>query len=144
MSQDQTKVFHGPFSVFFGSTTGATDKSYTGSNKDSVTLSITTKVATEEIVDGSEIKDEAGRQLTMEITLSELIPADLDTIEGINDGATPEVRIQFTNMPTASDTLTVAQQGIKVFADVDNFKPVLKVAVGVPNGTTLATLFQIA
>ena len=77
------------------------------------------------------------------ITLSELVAADLDTIETLNSGATPGVRIVFTNMPAGTDTLSVLEQGIKVFADVANLKPVIKVKVGVPVGTTLATLFQI-
>ncbi len=143
MSQDQTKVFHGPFTAHFDATTDASTKSYAGSNKDSVTVNITTKVVTEEVVDGSEIYDEAGRQLEMEITLSEMVAADLDLIETLNSGATPGVRIIFTNMPAGTDTLSVLQQGIKVFADVANLKPVIKVKVGVPVGTTLATLFQI-
>lgn len=143
MSQTQTKVFHGPYTVSFNATTGVAKKSYSGSNKDSVTVDITTKVVTEELVDGAEIYDEAGRQLTMEITLDEVVAADLDLIEEINAGATPEVTIQFTNMPAATDTLTVAEQGIKAFVDMSGLKPVVKVKVGVPAGTTFATLFGI-
>lgn len=143
MSQDQTKVFHGPYTVTFNATTAAGTKSFAGSNKDSVTVDITTKVVTEEVVDGAEIYDQAGKQLTMEIQLSEMVAADMDLIESINSGATPEVIIAFTNMPSGTDTLTVAQQGIKAFVDVAGLKPVVKVKVGVPVGTTFATLFSI-
>lgn len=143
MSQDQTKVFHGPYTATFDKTTAAGTKSYSGSNKESVEINITTKVATEEMVDGAEIYDEAGRTVEGTIGLSEIVAADLDTIEDCSTGATPGIRIQFTNMPAGTDTLSLLEQGIKFFADVVNGKPVIRFKMGVPAGTTMATLFQI-
>ncbi len=143
MSQNQTKVFHGPYTVTFGASVGVATKAYAGSNKDSITVDIATKVATEELVDGAEIYDEAGRQITMEITLDEVVAADLDLIETLNAGTTQEVLIQFTNMPEASDKISFQAQGIKVFVDMAGMKPIIKVKMGVPAGTTLATVFSI-
>lgn len=144
MSQDQSKVFHGPFTANFDATTGAGTVTVTGSNKDSVKVDIQTKVAVEPLVDGSAIRDQSGKLLTMEMTVDEMVAADMDLIETLNAGATPGIRIQFTNMPAGTDLLSILEQGLKVFVDIVNFKPVIKAFVEVPAGTTFATLFQIA
>jgi len=148
MAQDQTKVFHGPFTINFNATTGAGTKEYAGSNKDSIEINVTTKIATEELVDGSEIHDEAGRQVDIAITLSEVVAADLDTIETLSDGATPEIVVQFTNMPAATSFLTIPADtgtvlGLKAFVDITGAKPVVRIKYGAPAGTTWANIIQI-
>ena len=148
MAQNQTKVFHGPFSVSFNATTGVAAKAFSGSNKDSIEINITTKIATEELVDGSEIHDEAGRQVDIAITLSEVVAADLDLIETLSAGATPEIVIQFTNMVAALSFLTIPADagtvlGLKAFVDITGAKPVVRIKYGAPAGTTWAKILQI-
>ena len=149
MSQDQTKVFHGPFEININATLGAGTHTISGSNKDSIEINLTTKIATEELVDGSEIYDEAGRQVEVILNIDELVAADLDTIETISAGATPEIVVEFTNMPAATSFLTIpadagAALGLKAFVDIVNGKPVIKLKYGAPAGTTLANIIQIA
>lgn len=148
MSQDQTKIFHGPYDVAINATIGADTKTYSGSNNDSIEFNLTTKVVTEELVDGAEIYDEGGRQVVVTIQLDELVAADLDTIETLSAGATPEVVVEFTNMPAATSFLTIpsdagAALGLKAFVDIVNGKPVIKLMYGAPAGTTLANIIQI-
>ena len=148
MAQDQTKVFHGPFDIAFNATIGADTKTYSGSNKASIEINLTTKVVTEELVDGSEIYDEGGRVVEVNVTLDEVVAADLDTIETMNSGATPEIVVEFTNMPAATRFLTIpsdagAALGLKAFVDLSGAKPVVRVKYGAPAGTTLANIIQI-
>lgn len=150
MSQDQAKVFHGPFDVSFNSADVPTvAKAYSASNKASVEINLTTAVVTEELVDGSKIYDEAGRTVEVTINLDEVVAADMDLIEGINSGASPEITIQFTNMPAGTDTLRIpsssgAALGLKAFANIVGGKAQIKVMYGAPVGTTLANMFDIA
>lgn len=149
MSQDQTEILHGPFNVSFSATAGGDEKQYTGSNKASIEISLTTKIVTEDIVDGAEIYDEGGRQVVVRFLFDELVAADMDTIEGINSGAAPEIVVEFTNMPAAKSFLTIpadsgAVLGLKAFASIENGKSVITVMFGAPAGTTLAEIIQIA
>lgn len=148
MSQDQTKVFHGPFDVNFNATTGAGTLAVTGSNKATIEISLTTKVVTEELVDGAEIYDEGGRQVNIKFTFDEIVAANLDLIETLNSGATPEIVVEFTNMPAATSFLTIpadagAVLGLKAFANIENGKSVINVMYGAPVGTTFANIIQI-
>ena len=153
MSQDQTKVFHGPFTVTFDDGNAGTAVSFAGLNKAAVDISLVTKVITEELGDGSEIYDESGRQLTIDITIDEVVAADLDAIKTLfleNSIVSHTCVIQFTNMPGATDTLTFAADAAQatsrplfVSIDMTGLKPVIKVKQAAPVGATIANLISI-
>lgn len=154
MAQDQTKVIHGPYTVTFSDgNVSPTTVVFSGSNKDSITFDLASEVAVTDVVDGSAIRDLAGRLLTVEIEVSEVIAADLDSIETVMNTADTDdqtVAIQFTNMPTATDTITLAEDAspallrpLTVFIDMVNFRPVMKVFFSGSNATTIAQLIAI-
>ena len=153
MSQDQTKVFHGPYTVTFDDGGIGDAIAFTGMNKASIEVNLTTKVVTEELGDGAEIYDEAGRQLEVNITVDEVVTADLDGIKTLfleNDANAHTCVIQFTNMPAASDTLTLSADAapatsrpLFVSVDLSGLKPVIKVKQSAPVGATIANLLAI-
>jgi len=153
MSQDQTKVFHGPFTATFDDGGIGTAITITGSNKDSIEINLVTKVATEELVDGSEIHDEAGRTMEVNITIDEVVAADLHGIKTLfleSDANAHTLAVQFTNMAAATDTLTLTADAapstsrpLFVSVDVTGLKPILKVKQAAPVGATIANLISI-
>lgn len=153
MSQDQGKVFHGPYTATFDDGGVGNAVVITASNKDSLELNLITKVATEELVDGGEIYDEMGRQLTVDLKIDEVIAADLDAIKTLfleNDANAHTLVIQFTNMPGATDTLTftananpATSRPLFVSIDMAGLKPMIKVKQSAPVGATIANLIAI-
>lgn len=109
MSLDKTKVLSGPFTIT-GSTGGTASFSYAGLKNDA--LVINTEDVTRELEDYT--TDLEGRQLTAEVTLSELDTTDLAKIKDSVDS----IAIAFTNK---SKTFTVAAPD-EVRAKVDNGK----------------------
>lgn len=154
MSQDQTKVFHGPFTATFDDGDGGTAIAFTGMNKAAVEINLVTEIVTEELGDGSKIYDEAGRQLEVNLTVDEIVAADLDAIKALfleNDANSHSLVIQFTNMPAATDTLTLTANAapatsrpLFVETDITGLKPVIKVKQAAPVGSTIANLIAIS
>ena len=153
MSQAQGNVFHGPFTATFDDGNAGTAITITGSNKDAIDINLVTKVATEELTDGSEIYDEAGRTLEVRITIDEVVAADLDGIKTLfleNDAEPHSLAVQFTNMPAASDLLTLTADAapatsrpLFVSVDITGLKPVIIVRQAAPVGATIANLIAI-
>ena len=154
MAQDQTKVFHGPYTATFDDGNAGTAIAITGSNMDSIEVNLTTKVVTTELVDGGEIYDEGGRTLEVNITIDEVVAADLDGIKTLfleNDAEPHSLAVQFTNMPAASDIITFVADAapstsrpLFVETDLTGLKPVIKVRQSAPVGATIANLIPIA
>ena len=153
MAQDQTKVLHGPFTAVFDDNNGGTAVTITGSNKDAIEINLVTKIAMEELTDGSEIDDEAGRTLTVDLNIDELVAADLDAIKALFSEKSVDAHsltVQFTNMPAATDMLTFladaapsTSRPLSVFIDIVGGKPVIKVKQAAPVGATIANLISI-
>jgi len=153
MSQDQTKVFHGPFTATFDDGNGGTAIAITGMNKAAIEIGLTTKIVTEELGDGSEIYDSAGRQLVIKLTIDEVVAADLDGIKTLfleNDTNAHTLVVQFTNMPAATDTLTFSADAapatsrpLFVETNLENGKAVITIQQSAPVGATIANLISI-
>lgn len=154
MSQDQKKVFHGPFTATFDDGNAGTAETITGSNKDAIEVNLATKVATEELTDGAEIYDEAGRTLEVRITIDEVVAADLDAIKTLfkeNDVEPHSLAVQFTNMPTDNDILTLTADAapatsrpLFVSTDITGLKPILIIKQSAPVGATIANLIAMS
>ncbi len=155
MAQDQGLVFHGPFTATFDDGNGNGDEAevITGSNKDAIEVNLTTKVATEELTDGAEIYDESGRTLEVNITIDEVVAADLDAIKTLfleNTEYSHTLVVLFDNMPATYDTLTLTADAapatsrpLFVSIDMTGLKPVIKVRQAAPAGATIANLISI-
>lgn len=154
MAQDQTLVLHGPFTATFDDGNLGVAEVITGSNKEAIEVNLVTKVATEELTDGAEIYDEAGRTLEANITIDEVVAADLDAIKTLfkeNDDEPHSLAVQFTNMPDDNDILTLTadlapaqSRPLFVSVDITGLKPVIKVRQAAPAGATIANLIAMS
>ena len=141
MALTQQFVYRGPFTLKFDDGNITTDE-FTGIRKDHLSFTLETKEDIEELSDGSEIPTEGGRRLVIEVMIDELRPADLDTIEGLVQGAAIEkVTLEFTEMGGTEDVITIASP--YVFASVDGLKAKFRIFKGYPVGTSLASIIGI-
>ena len=135
MALTQIYVYRGPFTITFN---GGGSKAYSGLRKDHISFALETKEDVEELVDGSELPTIGGRKLTVEVTIDELVLADLDNSEGYDTTVT----IQFTEMAAAQDTITITAPDI--FVNIDGLKPKIRIIKSVASDATLASMFAIA
>ncbi len=131
--------FYGPMTLTFNDISSGT-KAYSTLKRDTVTINIERLEDRMEFEDGSAADTEAGSRITVEGNISDIVPADMDTIEGYSGDLT----ILFTK---PSKTLTIpgtAAQPNNVFVSMDDGKMHFKVTNNWPLATTHATMFQIA
>ncbi len=126
-------VWYGPFTITF-KTAAASTKSYSGLNGDSISFGVETKVGNVVFEDGSEKNFVEGRKLTCELTFSELVTADLDSIEGCDN-----FTVAFDNGKTVTVGTTC-----EFFASVDGGKSKVTAIKTDDSAGDVADLFSIA
>jgi hypothetical protein len=136
MSLDKTKVLSGPFNLSLVDDANVEVYGVTGLKKDSVSFGIESKTWNDELEDDSEDMGIGGRKVTVEITHSELDPADLDSIE---DSTISKALISF---PGKNKTITVQSPDL-IYASVDNLKTKITIVKTAPIGTALSSVFSI-
>ena len=116
---------YGPFTVTCRDKDDATISvsghalSFSGLKFDSVTFSLTSKEQTVEFEDGSEATWEEGRVLDVEITMSEMVPAEMDGIQ-ITKG------LLFNFIQTGKNITIDGDEAASTIVSIDNFKTVIK------------------
>lgn len=135
-------VYRGAFTLKFDNGSAGTDE-FTGLRKDTLSFAIETKEDVEEMVDGNELTTEGGRRLVVEVTIDELRPADLDTIEGyVDGGASDLVTLDFGEMGEGENLITLT--ACKVFVHIEGLKAKFRILKGYPVGTSLASIIGIS
>lgn len=135
MSLTTTYVYRGAFTVTFN---GASSKAFSGVRKDSLSFNLETKEDVEEMVDGNELTTIGGRRLIIEISIDELVPADLDNIESYDT----TVDFLFGEMAASEDTITISAP--KVIVSIENMKPKIRVILAGASDSTIASFMSIA
>ena len=146
MASESTKIAaYGPFTVTFKDASNSTlevgspahPMVYSGLKFDSATFSLTTKEGNVEFEDGSESYWEEGRTLEVEITISEMVTAEMDKLE-LAKGLT----LAFSE---TGKTITVAGDAASTtIVSVDNFKTVIRHRKFFGADTTIANCLSIA
>ena len=130
--------FWGPMTITFNDiTTGS--KAYSGIKRDTITINEETLADRFEIEDGSAIDTEAGRRVVVEGDISDIVPADFDTIEGYAGDFT----VLFTG---PNKTLTLqgsATQPNTTHVSLVDGKMHFKVMGNWPLGTNHASVFAV-
>ncbi|QDP50128.1 MAG: hypothetical protein Unbinned4311contig1001_18 [Prokaryotic dsDNA virus sp.] len=126
-------VFYGP-GTFTAGDSGST-VSYSNINVDAMSLSVETSTGSAELEDGQSLSFCTGRKLTCEITISELVLADIDAI----DKSTGSVTIAFDN----GKTITIASPEL-VYCSVDGGKTKVSVMKSIHSGGDISSLFTIS
>ena len=133
-----TKIW-GPFTATFNDITSGT-KAYSGLKRDAVAINEENVEARFEFEDGSAADCEEGRRVTIELTISDIVIADHDTVEGYAGDFT----LLFTK---PSKTLTfpgTAAQPNHVFVGMEDGKAKFKITANWPLGSTHANVMSFA
>jgi len=136
MALTYTKVLTGPVTLSLGSTSPLT---YTPLNGEAVKINVEERMEETRLVDGKKIEDQAGMDLTIEVTIDEIATADHATIK---TKAAAQVDIEFLDVST-TPTLTISAPD-SVSVHVRDGKSVLRVMKSVAAGGTIANLLSIA
>jgi len=132
-------AFYGPFTLTAKLGDGSsTSKAYSGLKTDAVTFDVEKKVASVEFEDGTEAEWIEGRILRAEVTFSELVPADLDTLETCNN-----FNLAFSQ---SGKTITVgsASGGVEFTTAVAGGKSVVSMKLEGASDSTMASMFSVS
>lgn len=129
----------GPFTLTLHDFAAGTQV-HSGLKRDAVVISEENVEARFEFEDGSAADCEEGRRVTIELTISDVTIADMDTAEGLNG----PVEILFTKQQKELTFAGSAAQPNHVFASLEDGKVKLKITANWPLGTTHATIMTFA
>ena len=133
-----TDKFFGPMTLTFRDFASATEV-IAGVKRDTATFNIETLADREEFEDGSAIDTEAGRRVTLEGDITDVVAADFDTIEAL---AGPFSILFASTGKLITINSTAAQPNTCHMSMVDG-KMHFKVMNNWPLGTSHATMFAI-
>ena len=130
-------VVYGPFTLTAKTGASAT-KTYSGLKSDAVSFDVEKKLTNVEFEDGTEAEWIEGRILRAEVTFSELVPADLDTLESCNN-----FTLAFSQ---SGKTITVggASGGVEFSTSVAGGKSVIAMKSEGAADSTMASMFSVA
>jgi len=133
-----TKIW-GPFTLTLHDFAAGTQV-HSGLKRDAVVINEENVENRFEFEDGSAADVEEGRRVTIELTISDLTVADMDTAETYNG----PVEILFTKQQKELTFPGTAAQPNHVFAGLEDGKVKLKIIANWPLGTTHATVMSFA
>jgi len=133
-----TKIW-GPFTLTLRDFAAGTQV-HSGLKRDTVVINEENVENRFEFEDGSAADCEEGRRVTIELTLSDLVTADMDEAETFNGNVT----ILFTKPNKLLTFPGSAAQPNHVFASLEDGKVKLKITANWPLGTTHATVMSFA
>jgi len=131
-------VMYGPFTLSC-KTLGVSTKVYTGLKFDAVSFDVEKKTASTEFEDGTQAEWIEGRLLTSEVTFSELVPADLDSIEACNNFA-----LSFTQSGKTISVGSESTGGVEFTTAVAGGKSVVTMKFEGASDSTMANMFTVA
>ena len=134
--------YTGPFTLTAKEGQGSSDskeqKAYSGLKSDAVTFDVEKKLTSVEFEDGTEAEWIEGRILRCEVTISELVPADLDSLEKCNN---------FSLAYAKWKTITVGSTsagGVEFSTSVAGGKSVISMKSEGAADSTMASMFTVS
>ena len=136
-------VVYGPFTLtakeLAGQSASKAEKAYSGLKSDAVSFDVEKKLTSVEFEDGTEAEWIEGRILRCEVTISELVPADLDNLEKCNNFS-----LAFTQ---SGKTITVGSTtagGVEFSTSVAGGKSVISMKSEGAADSTMASMFTVS
>ena len=134
------KILNGPFEFELFDDTDPTPVSviaFTGLKKDSVKFDVENEEYSDDIEDGSKDQGYYGKNAVCELTISELDPTDLATIEG-GTAVTGEIRF------TAKGKKVVLAAMDSIGVKVENFKTKITIKKSLAIGEAITNAFTVS